>query len=90
MVSRYVPKDNESQYSPTTIVAVVTGAENMKKPFPINVPIPKGEGGLTIASVVPRGQIRTVDEARFGKVYGQLSPSTMKKIDAALRISLQL
>jgi len=31
-----------------------------------------------------------VHEVRFGKIHGQLSASTMKRIDVALRISLQL
>jgi mRNA-degrading endonuclease toxin of MazEF toxin-antitoxin module len=59
-------------------------------PSVVNVPIPRGEGGLSKDSVVVCSQIRTVDEIRFGKIYGQLSPSTMKQVDAALRISLQL
>ncbi|HVP49482.1 MAG TPA: type II toxin-antitoxin system PemK/MazF family toxin [Bryobacteraceae bacterium] len=85
-----IQNDVGNQYSPTTIVAVITGAENIKKAFPIHVPIPKGEGGLTKESVVLCSQIRTVDEIRFGKILGQLNPSIMKRIDAALRISLQL
>src|SRR6266851_10491839 len=76
--------------APTTIVAVITGAENIKRPFPVNVRIPHGEGGLRKDSVVLCSQIRTVDEIRFGKTYGQLGTATMKKIDTALRISLQL
>jgi len=35
-------------------------------------------------------QLRTVDEQRFGKIYGQASSETMKRVDAALRISLAL
>jgi mRNA interferase MazF len=85
-----VQNDVGNKYSPTTIVAVITGAENIKRPYPVNVPIPHGEGGLSKDSVVVCSQIRTVDEIRFGKIYGQLSASTMKQIDAALRISLQL
>ena len=54
------------------------------------VPIPPGEGGLAKHSVVLCSQIRTVDELKFGKIYGRLSAATMKQIDAALRISLQL
>jgi mRNA interferase MazF len=58
--------------------------------YPVNVLVPKGEAGLQKDSVVLCEQIRTVDESRFGKVHGQLRPATMKKIDAALRISLAL
>ena len=85
-----IQNDVGNKYAPTTIVAVITGAENIKKSHPVNVEIPNGEGGLSKPSVVVCSQIRTVDEMRFGKTYGQLSTTTMKKIDIALRISLQL
>ena len=85
-----VQNDIGNKNASTTIVAVITGAENIKRPYPVNVPIPVGEGGLQKPSVVLCSQIRTVDEMRFEKIYGQLSASTMKQIDVALRISLQL
>ena len=79
-----------NKYSPLTIVAVITGGEHVTKDLPIVVRIPKGEGGLVKDSVVMCNQLRTVDEQRFGKIYGQASPHTMKRVDAALRISLAL
>lgn len=85
-----IQNDVGNKNAPTTIVAVITGAENIKRPYPVNVSIPPVEGGLPKESVVLCSQLRTVDEIRFGKTYGQLSPATMKKIDTALRISLQL
>jgi len=85
-----VQNDIGNQHSPMTIVVAIEGAENLKRLYPINVLIPKGEGGLDKDSVALCNQIRTVDEARFGRVYGILSPGTMAKIDAALKISLAL
>jgi mRNA interferase MazF len=85
-----IQNDIGNKFSPTTIVAVITGAENIKRPYPVNVPIPHGEGGLAKPSVVLCSQIRTVDELRYGKIYGRLGAATMKQIDAALRLSLQL
>jgi|SRR5579864_879982 len=85
-----IQNDIGNKYSSLTIVAVLTGAENVPKMYPVNVLVPKGEAGLQKDSVVLCEQIRTVDESRFGKVHGQLNPVTMKKIDAALRISLAL
>lgn len=67
-----------------------TGAEHMRKPPPIWILVPKGEGGLDKDSYVLCNQIRTVDEARLGDIYGQLSAKTMKEVDDALRISLSL
>ena len=85
-----IQNDIGNMNAPTTIVAAITGAENIKRPYPVNVPIPDGEGGLPKPSVVLCSQIRTVNEMRFGKIYGRLSASTMKQIDSALRISLEL
>jgi len=35
-------------------------------------------------------QIRCVDEVRFGKTRGHVSPATMAKVDQALKVSLAL
>ena len=72
------------------IVVVIEGAENVSKLYPVNVFIAKGEGGLEKDSVALCNQIRTVDEVRIGKVYGNVSPETMARIDMALKISLAL
>jgi len=85
-----VQNDIGNQYSPMTIVVPVEGAEHVRKLYPVNVPIPKGEGGLVKDSVALCNQIRCVDEARFGKTHGQVSAATMTKVDQALKISLSL
>lgn len=85
-----VQNDIGNKYSPLTIVAVIIGGEHVTKDLPIVVRVPKGEGGLLKESVVMCNQLRTVDEQRFGKIYGQASSETMKRVDAALRISLAL
>jgi mRNA interferase MazF len=79
-----------NKYSPTSIVAVITGAENVQRTFPVTVPVKKGDGGLRKDSVVLCNQIRAVDEMRFGRVYGQFSAATMRSINDALKISLAL
>ena len=85
-----IQNDIGNRYSPVTIVAAITGAENVPKRYPVDVPVSKGEGGLSKDSVVQCNQIRTIDEARFVRTLGRLSPPTMEKIDRALRISLSL
>jgi mRNA interferase MazF len=85
-----VQNDIGNRYSPVTIVAVITGAENVSKLYLTNVHVRKGEGGLAKESVVLCNQIRTVDEVRFGRVYGRFGPETMQRIDNALKISLGL
>lgn len=85
-----IQNDIGNRYSTVSIVAVITGAENVPKRYPVDVPVPKGEGGLTKDSVVQCNLIRSVDEQRFVRTLGQLSPATMRKVDAALKISLAL
>jgi mRNA interferase MazF len=85
-----IQNNTGNKYSSLTIVAVITGAENVPKLYPICVAVRQGEGGLTKDSVVLCNQIRTVDEMRFGRSYGNLSDATMKRVDEALKISLDL
>ena len=85
-----VQNDIGNQYSPMTIVVPIEGAEHVRKLYPVNVTIPKGEGGLRKDRVALCNQIRCVDEARFGKTYGQDSAATLSKVDQALKISLGL
>jgi mRNA interferase MazF len=85
-----IQNDIGNKYSPTSIVAVITGAENVPRHYPVDVPVPKGEGGLAKDSVVQCNQIRSVDESRFLRTLGHLKTQTMKKVDEALKISLAL
>jgi mRNA interferase MazF len=85
-----VQNDIGNRFSPLTIVVPVSGAEHVAKPYPIHVLIPKGEAGLAKDSVAMCNQIRCVDETRFGKTRGHVSPRTMAKVDQALKISLGL
>ena len=48
------------------------------------------EGGLTQTSVTLPDQLRAVDRSRLVKRLGRLSKATMRKIDASLKIVLDL
>lgn len=85
-----IQNDIGNQHSQLTIVAAITGADNVKQRSPIHVAVAKGEGGLAKDSVVLCNQIRTVDQSRLGQVLGNFSGATMRRIDAGLRISLAL
>jgi mRNA interferase MazF len=85
-----IQNDIGNKYAPTSIVAVITGAENVPRAYPVDVRVPKGEGGLTEDSVVQCSLIRSVDESRFLRTLGQLTAQTMKRVDHALKISLAL
>lgn len=85
-----IQNDIGNKFSPVTIVAPITGAENVPKLFPVCVPVRVGEGGLTKESVVQCDQIRAVDERRIVSSLGHFSKTTMERVDSALKISLGL
>jgi mRNA interferase MazF len=85
-----IQNDIGNKYSPVTIVAVITGAENVPRRYPVDVPLPQGEAGLAKDSVIQCNLIRCVDEKRLLRSMGHVTPRTMDRVDAALRISLGL
>ncbi len=85
-----IQNDIGNRYSSTTIVAPLTDAEHIQTPSPIYILVKKGDGGTTKDSYVLCDQIRTVDQRRFRRVYGTLSPPAMMAVDHALRVSLGL
>ena len=85
-----VQSDLLNKYSQVTIVAPITGAENVKRLGPTLIAMSKGEAGLVKESVVVCHQIRAVDESRLGKVYGHATPATLSKVADALKIVLDL
>ena len=85
-----VQNDIGNRFSSTTIVAPLTDATHIRTPSPVYVLVRKGDGGASKDSYVLCDQVRTVDQRRFRRVYGALSPETMGMIDEALRISLGL
>ena len=85
-----IQNDIGNMYSPTTIVAVITGYSEKKASYPICVAIKK-KTGLKKDSVVNLAQIRTIDKKRLTTPkLGSLSKDTMKKVDEALKNSLAL
>jgi len=86
-----VQNDVGNRFSPTVIVAAITDYSEKKARFPVCVPVEKGEAGLERRSLVNAAQIRTVDRRRIaGPSLGRLSPDSMKRVDQALRVSLEL
>ncbi len=79
-----------NQYSPLVIVSPIRGAEHIKRLYPVNVHVQKGDGGLDKDSVVQCDQIKSLDKMRILKQRGHFSKDTMKKVDIALKNSLAL
>lgn len=85
-----VQNDIGNQYSPTTIVAVITEYSEKKATYPICVVVGK-ESGLKKNSIVNLAQIRTLDKSRMtGSKLATLPNELMEKVDKALKSSLAL
>jgi mRNA interferase MazF len=85
-----VSRDAINHNSPVIVVVPLTDAANVRRTYPNNVPIPAGEGGLTLDSVALAGQVRAIAVTRLVRRRGALPPATMNAIDRALRITLDL
>ncbi len=85
-----VSRDAINGNSSVIVVVPLTKASNVKRTYPNNVTIAKGEGGLTFESVLLGGQIRAISKSRLLRKRGALSTVTIQKIDRALRITLDL
>ncbi|MBQ9734844.1 MAG: type II toxin-antitoxin system PemK/MazF family toxin [Clostridia bacterium] len=82
-----VQNDTGNKYSPTIIAAAVTSRLNKAK-LPTHIELSAHEFGLQKDSVILLEQIRTLDKRRLKERIGELSPTTMKRVNIALLISL--
>lgn len=78
-----------NEYSPTTIVVPIT-SKIFTKEFPTNVRILPQEAGLDKESTILFNQIRKIDKARILRKLKSLSSETMKKVNLAIKASLDL
>ena len=84
-----IQNDVGNEVAPTTIIAPIT-TKSFLKEYPTNVNVPKGSGDLKQDSTILLSQIRTIDKSRLEKKIGELPPSSIKKMDHAIKISLGL
>ena len=82
-----VQNDMGNLHSPTVIVAAIT-TRNKKPRMPTHVLIRAHECGIRHDSVVMMEQVRTLEKTRLTKYLGTVPPETMRRVDAALRLSL--
>lgn len=81
--------DTISRYSRTTVIIPLT--TNLRRAqIPGCVLLKKGEGGLLQDSVALCFQIRVLDNARLKQKIGILSPAYTKKIEEALKFTLDI
>lgn len=81
-----IQNDIGNRFSPTVIVAAVTG--KMKKDQPTHIPL--RSAGLIKDSVCLLEQIRTLDKSRLIEFVGEASKEEMEAIDRALGRSLDI
>ncbi len=84
-----IQNDIGNRFSNVTIVAAITSRFQLPV-HRTNVLIQAPEAGLTVDSVVRLDQIRSVDKGRLLKRLGVARPTTLTKVDRAIKISLGL
>ncbi len=82
-----IQNDIGNEKAATTIVAAISGSIRL---FPMNVKVDPPEGGLKSPSIVKTSQILTVSKERIEKRFGRLRPETMKEVDKAIKLSLNI
>jgi mRNA interferase MazF len=81
--------DVGTQYSPTTIIAAITG-QVLKSKMPTHVTLPAFTCGLEKDSIILTEQIRTIDKRRLKEKITILGADYMALVNQALEISLGL
>jgi len=84
-----VQNNISNKYSPVTIVAAIT-SKIFKKEFPTNVFLSKKDSKLDKDSNILLNQIRTIDVSRLTRKISSLDEYLMKKVDLAIKISMDL
>ena len=82
-----ISNDIGNKYSPTVIVAAITGQIGTKKKLPTHT-IVHNVNGLDKDSIILLEQIRTIDKQRLQEYLGTLDRRFMDTVDAALVISI--
>ena len=84
-----VSNDKNNAFSGTVTVLPIT-SKKLKKIYPFEVFLAKGNGNLPKDSKVKADQISTLDKSRIVSILGKLGESEIKSIDRALKIHLAL
>lgn len=85
-----VSRDAINSNSSVVVIVPLTKASNKKRLYPNQFKIEAGEGGLTDDSIFLGGQIRAISKSRILRQRGRLLDKTLRQVDRALRITLDL
>ena len=84
-----IQNDVGNRHSPTVICAAVTSKMNKAK-LPTHIEISTKDYNIVKNSVILLEQIRTIDKQRLREFVCHIDTRMMKKVDEAIRISLEL
>ena len=84
-----VQNDVGNKHSPTVICAAITSKMNKAK-LPTHIELSSNKYDMDKDSVVLLEQLRTIDKKRLKDKVCHLEGDVMKKVNVALRISLEL
>lgn len=84
-----IQNDMGNRYSPTVICAAITSQLHKAK-LPTHVALDANKYEIVKDSVILLEQVRTIDKSRLREKVCHLDPEAIKKIDAALCVSLAL
>jgi len=84
-----IQNDIGNEVAPTTIIAPLTSNISNRN-FPVKVFVQKNISKLDKDSTILLNQIRTIDKSRIIKRISKLDYETMKKVDLAIKISLDI
>lgn len=84
-----IQNDIGNRHSPTVICAAITSKMNKAK-LPTHVEVDASRYQIVKNSVVLLEQIRTIDKQRLKEMVCHVDKKLMRKVDEALRISLEL
>jgi len=84
-----VSNDRNNEHAGTVTVVPLT-SKNVQTVYPYEVFLARGTGNLPKDSKAKANQVRTLDKGRAVSPIGNLGKGDMTRIDAALRIHLDL
>lgn len=85
-----VSRNSLNKYSPVVCICPITDADNKKRIYPSHVTVAAGVGGQTIDGIVVCEQVRTISKTRLQRRIGTFEKDLMTRIEAALKIVLDL
>jgi mRNA interferase MazF len=85
-----VSRDAINRNSPVVLIVPVKEKRSKTPLYPSQVEIRAHDGGIEKDSIVMGEQVRAIPISHLTKQLGNLAPSTMVRIGAALKIALDL